>query len=404
MKKETTMIVKPASRLSHVEEYYFSHKLREIAQMNQDGHDVINLGIGKPDLPPPPEAVEALSKSAERRTNHGYQSYIGIPELRNGFASWYKRFYGVHLNPESEILPLIGSKEGIMHISMSFLESGDEVLVPNPGYPAYSSAAYISGATIVHYNLKEENNWLPDFGELEAMDLRKVKVMWINYPHMPTGARGNKTALEKLIRFCTDHQILLCHDNPYSFILNENPTSIFSLDGAKECALELNSLSKSHNMSGWRIGMLAGREDYLKTVLKFKSNMDSGMFRALQDGAVTALTENQDWFDDLNAIYKDRKTEAEKIIKILGCHYNPDQSGMFLWARINDSFADAIVLADYVLYGSKVFITPGNIFGSNGNQYIRISLCQPKEMIYQAAVRIEQFLEQKRSPELIKNF
>ncbi len=396
------MIVKPANRLSHVEEYYFSMKLREVAQMNQEGKDVINLGIGKPDLPPPPEAVEALSHSAEKKNNHGYQSYIGAPELRQAFADWYQKYYNVSLNPNNEILPLIGSKEGIMHISMSFLEAGDKVLVPNPGYPAYSSAAHISGAELVHYNLKEENDWQPNLEELKDLDLSQVKLMWINYPHMPTGARSNKQILENLVGFCIENQILLCHDNPYSFILNDNPESIFSIEGAKLCAIELNSLSKSHNMSGWRVGMMAADQEYINTVLKFKSNMDSGMFRALQDGAIRALQEPEQWFNDLNKVYKDRKKEAEKIIHLLGCHYNPDQSGMFLWARINESFKDAGELADYILYNCNVFITPGFIFGSNGSQYIRISLCQPKEVITMALFRIQEFMEGEKllSPQL----
>ena len=389
------MIVKQAKRLDHVKEYYFSHKLREVAQMNAEGKDIINLGIGKPDLPPPPKAIQALERAAKKDGNHGYQSYAGIPELRKGFSEWYKTYYGVNLDPNSEILPLIGSKEGIMHITMSFLEAGDEVLVPNPGYPAYASAANLSGATCKYYNLTQDNQWLPDFDELESMDLSRVKLMWINYPHMPTGARANRNIMEKLVAFCLQNQILLCHDNPYSFILNDQPFSIFEIEGAKECVLELNSLSKSHNMSGWRIGMLAGDSAYIKTVLKFKSNMDSGMFRAVQEGAIAALKEGDEWFQELTKRYTERKVEAEKIIELLDCEYQGGQSGMFLWAKIGDDYNDAKEVADEILYGAHVFITPGNIFGSNGNQYIRISLCQPKELIEQARMRIEAFKKGK---------
>lgn len=391
MKKETTMIVKQASRLNQVKEYYFSHKLREVAQMNADGKDVINLGIGKPDLPPPSAAINALNITAQKSDSHGYQSYSGTPELRSAFASWYNEQYKVNLDPSSEILPLIGSKEGIMHITMSFLELGDQVLLPNPGYPAYASAANLSGAESIYYNLKAEGNWLPSLEELKGLDLSKVKLMWINYPHMPTGARANKQIMTELLQFCREHKILLCHDNPYSFILNSEPFSIFSIEGAKDCALELNSLSKSHNMSGWRVGMLAGGSEYIKTVLKFKSNMDSGMFRGLQEGAIAALSEGDNWFDKLTETYTKRKIEAEKIIDLLKCDYESDQSGMFLWAKIEDKYNDAKALADEILYGANVFITPGNIFGSNGDRYIRISLCQSIELIKKARLRIEEF-------------
>lgn len=389
------MIVKQASRLDHVKEYYFSHKLREVAQMNAEGKDVINLGIGKPDFAPPSNAINALTKASMVPGNHGYQSYSGIPELRQAFVTWYRRFYNVDLNPEKEVLPLIGSKEGIMHISMSFLEEGDQVLVPNPGYPAYAAAARLSGADCIYYNLTEDGGWLPNFSELNALDLSRVKLMWINYPHMPTGARANREVMEKLLDFCLKNKILLCHDNPYSFILNDHPFSIFEIKGALECAIELNSLSKSHNMSGWRIGMLAGGEDYVKTVLKFKSNMDSGMFRAIQEGAITALGEGKEWFADLTKKYAERKEVAEKIIHLLNCTYQGNQSGMFLWARISSKYKDAKEVADEILYGANVFITPGNIFGSNGNKYIRISLCQPKELIEQARERIAIFKQKQ---------
>ncbi|WP_235296763.1 pyridoxal phosphate-dependent aminotransferase [Portibacter marinus] len=389
------MIVKPASRLDHVQEYYFSHKLREVTQMNADGKDVINLGIGKPDLPPPLAAVNALNASANDESNHGYQSYTGSPELRAAFAEWYIRKYDVSLNPATEILPLIGSKEGIMHISMSFLESGDKVLIPNPGYPAYASASKLSGATCVYYNLKEEHNWLPNIEELQSLDTAKIKLMWINYPHMPTGARADRDVMEEVIAFCIQNEILLCHDNPYSFILNPDPFSIFSIEDSKKCALELNSLSKSHNMSGWRVGMLAGSSEYIKTVLKFKSNMDSGMFRAIQDGAIAALQAGNHWYASLTKKYLRRKKAAEKIIELLECQYQGDQSGMFLWAKINEQHKDAKALADQVLYGANVFLTPGNIFGSNGDQYIRISLCQPTALINEAFERIRKFKEEQ---------
>lgn len=385
------MIVKQAKRLDFVKEYYFSHKLREVAQMNADGKDVVNLGIGKPDLPPPSTAVESLSSSANMAHNHGYQSYAGTPGLRTAFSKWYQKYFHTALDPNTEILPLIGSKEGIMHISMSFLESGDQVLIPNPGYPAYSSASSLAGAESIYYNLREEHEWLPDLDELNTLDTSRIKLMWINYPHMPTGAKANKPIFRNLVDFCQDNKILLCHDNPYSFILNDSPFSILSIPGAKECALELNSLSKSHNMSGWRVGMLAGASEYIKTVLKFKSNMDSGMFRGLQDGAIGALGESQDWYEAMTQVYERRKKEAEKIIELLGCYYKGGQAGMFLWAKIPSRYTDATELADEILYGANVFLTPGNIFGSNGNRYIRISLCQRIEMIQEAILRIEKF-------------
>ena len=308
------MIVRPAQRLDQVQEYYFSHKLREIAQMDQDGKNVINLGIGKPDLLPPPAAIEAMNKSSVLETSHGYQSYKGIPELREKFSEWYQLYFKTTLDPATEILPLIGSKEGIMHITMSFLEAGDKVLVPNPGYPAYLSATNLSGATTVYYNLKADNNWLPDLEEIRNMDLSKVKLMWINYPHMPTGARGSKEIFSKLIALCKEKKILLCHDNPYSFILNDQPFSLLSIEGAKECTIELNSLSKSHNMSGWRLGMLAGKEEYINTVLKFKSNMDSGMFKPLQKGAIAALSEGQTGIKPSMRYTKVEKLSQNKLL------------------------------------------------------------------------------------------
>ncbi len=385
------MIVKQASRLDHVQEYYFSHKLREVAKMNAEGKNIINLGIGKPDLSPPPLAIKSLNEAAREATSHGYQSYSGIPELRSAFSQWYLDSYKVELDPDSEILPLIGSKEGIMHITMSFLEQGDQVLVPNPGYPAYASAARLSGATCVFYDLKEENDWLPSIQDLKDKELSKVKLMWINYPNMPTGAQANPLAIKELVTFCSQNNILLCHDNPYSFILNQEPFSIFNVDGAKECSIELNSLSKSHNMSGWRVGMLGASSDYIKTILKFKSNMDSGMFRAVQEGAATALKMGPSWYKELNKVYQERRLIVVKLITLLDCTFRDNQSGMFLWAKINDRYRDAKELADEILYNANVFITPGSIFGSNGDRYIRISLCQPKELISEAVHRVETF-------------
>lgn len=385
-------MITPAQRVSEVKEYYFSLKLKEIAGMIKDGKPVINLGIGNPDQPPAPEVLETLNQSAFRPDTHGYQGYIGIPELRNAFSQWYKKFYGITLNPDSEILPLMGSKEGIMHISMAFLNPGDEVLVPNPGYPTYSAVTSIVGAKERSYNLLEENNWQPDLDKLEQEDLSAVKIMWVNYPNMPTGAKASKDFFEKLVAFAKRNDILICNDNPYSFILNKEPQSLLSVPGAKEVAIELNSLSKSHNMAGWRVGMAASNPDFIKYILRIKSNMDSGMFRPMQEAAAKALMLEEKWYDEVNAVYKKRKELVLKIMSLLGCTWQEDQVGMFIWAKIPEKYSSSEELSDKILYEANVFITPGFIFGDNGKQYIRISLCTSEEKLQESINRIENII------------
>ena len=380
--------VSTADRLNGVEEYYFSRKLKEIAAMRAAGKDVYNLGIGSPDLPPHHTVIEALSKSAIDVRNHAYQSYQGLPELRQAFADWYQKYYRVNLDPSAEILPLLRSKEGIMHVSMAFLQAGDEVLIPNPGYPTYRSASGLTGATIVEYALKEANHWEPDWQALEAMDLSKVKLMWVNYPHMPTGANGSMELFEKIVAFGKRHKILICHDNPYSFILNDRPASLLEVPGAKEVVLELNSLSKSHNMAGWRMGMIAGSAEHLKEVIRFKSNMDSGMFKPLQVAAVSALKLGEDWFSSLNKVYAERRQKAFALLDLLECTYDPNQVGMFVWGRVPERYEDGYQLSDEALYNAHVFITPGGIFGSEGNAYIRISLCSDGAVLEEAVRRL----------------
>lgn len=381
----------PAERISNVQEYYFSVKLKEIAQMNANGENVINLGIGSPDLPPAESVVGALNQCAENKGTHGYQPYVGIPQLREAFAGWYKRWYNVELNPTNEVLPLMGSKEGIMHISMAFVNSGDGVLVPNPGYPTYSSVSRLVGANLINYSLKEENNWQPDFEQLEAqhnageIDLGKVKLMWCNYPNMPTGANASVELFEKLVEFGKKWGIIICHDNPYSFILNNKPLSILSIPGAKEICIELNSMSKSHNMPGWRIGMAASNKQFIEWILRVKSNMDSGMFRALQMAAVEALNLPDEWYANMNRTYAARKALAEAIMKKVGATVQPGQVGLFLWGKVEGK---GVEICDKVLYNAKVFITPGIIFGSNGENYIRISLCANEETLKEALERI----------------
>ena len=381
----------PAERISNVQEYYFSVKLKEIAQMNANGENVINLGIGSPDLPPAESVVGALKQCAENKAAHGYQPYVGIPQLREAFAGWYKRWYNVELNPTNEVLPLMGSKEGIMHISMAFVNSGDGVLVPNPGYPTYSSVSKLVGANLINYSLKEENNWQPDFEQLEAqhnageIDLGKVKLMWCNYPNMPTGANASVQLFEKLVEFGKKWGIIICHDNPYSFILNNKPLSILSIPGAKEICIELNSMSKSHNMPGWRIGMAASNKQFIEWILRVKSNMDSGMFRALQMAAVEALNLPDEWYANMNRTYAARKALAEAIMKKVGATVQPGQVGLFLWGKVEGK---GVEICDKVLYNAKVFITPGIIFGSNGENYIRISLCANEETLKEALERI----------------
>lgn len=385
------MIIHPAERTSSVQEYYFSRKLKEIALINSHraaaGEDpVINLGIGSPDGMPPQEAIEALTASAVQPGNHAYQSYVGLSELRQAFADWYARWYGVQLDPSKEIQPLVGSKEGILLISLAFLNKGDKVLVPDPGYPTYSSASRLVEAEIVTYDLKAENGWQPDFEELERMDLRGVKIMWTNYPGMPTGAQATEDLYARLVDFGKRHGIMICNDNPYSFILNDNPLSILAQPGAKECCVELNSLSKAHNMAGWRIGMVAAEADVIEQILKVKSQMDSGMFKPLQLAAVEALKQGPEWFARLNEEYARRRVLAGEIFDILGVEYDRNSSGMFLWGRVPEGKGET--LADRILYEAGVFITPGFIFGRNGENYIRISLCAKPELLKKAAERI----------------
>ena len=382
-------IIQPASRLGEVKEYYFSVKLKEIARMRKEGKEVLNLGIGSPDLPPSPEAIEVLQEQSSNQTVHGYQSYVGLPELRSAFSNWYNHWFQVDLDPNTEVLPLIGSKEGIMHISMTYLEAGDAVLVPNPGYPAYRAVANLTGASIMEYELRSENDWLPDLEALAQRDLSKVKIMWVNYPNMPTGTKATKAFFKDLIDFAKAHQILICNDNPYAFILNDQPLSILSVEGAKEVALELNSLSKAHNMAGWRVGMLAGKATYLQTILRFKSNMDSGMFKPVQLAAAKALQSDQSWYSALNATYQARREKVFELLDLLSCSYNKDQVGLFVWAKIPASFKDGYELSDKVLYSVNVFITPGAIFGSQGNQYIRVSLCSDTAIFEEAIKRIK---------------
>jgi len=378
------MIINTAARINTVEEYYFSRKLKELDQLRKKGHEIINLGIGSPDLPPTPAVVAALGTYSESPSSHGYQSYRGIPELRAAYAAWYKKYFSVDLNAESEVLPLIGSKEGIMHLSMTFLEAGDEVLIPNPGYPAYAATARLAGAAIRYYELTEDQNWLPNLNELAQTDLTKVKIMWINYPHMPTGTAASADLFEDLVNFAQIHKILLVNDNPYSFILNDQQKSILSVPGAKSVALELNSLSKSHNMAGWRMGMLAGDSAYLQEVMKFKSNMDSGMFRPAMLAAVEALGNPSSWYENLNAVYRKRRAVVYKIMDALNCTYCKDQVGMFVWAKIKDPQMNGFELVDKLLEQTGVFVTPGGIFGSQGNSYIRISLCSKESLLTKA--------------------
>jgi aspartate/methionine/tyrosine aminotransferase len=379
----------PANRISEVKEYYFSKKLREIDEMRKQGIPVINLGIGNPDRPPSPEVLDVLNDASSQKYNHGYQSYIGIPELREAFASWYQKYFKVKLNPANEILPLMGSKEGIMHISMAFLNKGDQVLVPNPGYPTYASVSNLVEAEMLTYELKEELNWQPDFDELEKLDLSKVKMMWVNYPNMPTGANASLELFEKLIAFGKKHNILICNDNPYSFILNDNPLSIFRVKGAKDIAIELNSLSKSHNMAGWRVGMVAAKPEFIQYILRVKSNMDSGMFRPLQLAAVKALSLGDEWYTEINDEYIKRRELAWEIMDTLNCTYNTNQSGMFVWARIPNLHDSAIELSDLILNKAHVFITPGSIFGKQGDKYIRISLCATQEILKESLQKIK---------------
>ncbi|HEX8460579.1 MAG TPA: aminotransferase class I/II-fold pyridoxal phosphate-dependent enzyme [Segetibacter sp.] len=377
-----------SKRLEGIGEYYFSQKLREIEHLNKQGKKIINLGIGSPDLPPHPDVIKVLHEESAKLNTHAYQSYKGSPLLRNAIANFYKSWYSVDINPETEVLPLIGSKEGIMHICMTYLNEGDEALIPNPGYPTYSSAVKLAGGTCREYSLKAENNWEPDFKELENADLSKVKLMWINYPEMPTGKVASIALFERIVAFGTKHNILICHDNPYSFILNEKPMSLLSVPGAINVAIELNSLSKASNMAGWRVGMLVGAKERIDEVLRFKSNMDSGMFLPVQLAAAKALSLGKEWYAELNKIYAERREVVYTILETLKCSFDKTQVGMFVWAKISEKYKDGFELSDEVLYNKNVFLTPGGIFGTNGNNYIRISLCAKKEVFEEALARI----------------
>ena len=378
-----------AKRLETVEEYYFSTKLRQVRQMISEGKPVLNMGIGSPDLTPPPKAIEAMVKALGDEKAHEYQSYQGLPELRKGIADFYKSQFDVALDPNIEILPLMGSKEGIMHISLAFLNEGDEVLIPDPGYPTYSSVTNLVGAKSVFYDLKEQNNWMPDLEALESRDLSKVKLMWINYPHMPTGTGGNLELFKRLVAFAKRHQIVLVNDNPYSFVLNDNPISIFQIEGAKEVALELNSLSKTFNMSGWRIGMVSGKQEFIDVILKIKSNMDSGMFYGIQKGAIEALKFGSEWFDSQNKIYKRRRKLIFQLAEKLGCTFNKEAVGMFVWAKLPFGNRSSETFIDTFLIEKNIFLTPGTIFGKNGEGYIRFSLCIREEKIQEAIDRLD---------------
>ena len=384
--------IKPAERLSLVSEYYFSRKLKEVAQMNAEGKDIISLAIGSPDMPPSKQTIQTLCEVASRPDTHGYQPTMGTPELRKAMADFYKRWYGVDLNPATEIQPLIGSKEGILHVTLAFVNPGEEVLVPNPGYPTYTSLSKILGAKVVNYDLMEDNGWQPDFEQLEKMDLSRVKLMWTNYPNMPTGAPARKETYEHLVEFARNHNIVVVNDNPYSFILNQGEKlSILQIPGAKECCIEFNSMSKSHNMPGWRVGMLATNAEFVSWILKVKSNIDSGTFRPLQLAAATAYDNSDAWHAEANVqVYARRRQLAGAIMDALGCQWDPQQVGMFLWGRIPDHYATCEELTERVLHEARVFITPGFIFGSNGARYVRISLCANEQKLAEALQRVQQ--------------
>ena len=384
-------MIQAADRLSLVQEYYFSRKLKEVAQLNAAGCDIISLAIGSPDMPPSEQTIEKLCEVAHDPNAHGYQITVGIPELRHAMAGFYKRWYGVDIDGNTEVLPLIGSKEGILHVTLAFVNPGDEVLVPNPGYPTYTSLSKILGAKIVNYNLREDNGWQPDFEELEQMDLSHVKLMWTNYPNMPTGGRAQRETYERLVKFAKDHDIVVVNDNPYSFILSEERLSILQVPGAKDCCIEFNSMSKSHNMPGWRVGMCITNAQFIQWIMKVKSNIDSGTFRGIQLAAAEALNNSEEWHRTYNIeTYARRRQWAEKIMDTLGCTYDKRQVGMFLWGKIPEKYADVEELTERVLHEARVFITPGFIFGSNGARYIRISLCAKEEKIQQALERIKE--------------
>ena len=378
-----------AKRLNKIEEYYFSSKLREIEEMNRSGENVINLGIGNPDLRPPAGVVDKLTESSKDPGNHGYQSYRGISALRQAFSEWYKIYYGVDLDPDSEILPLMGSKEGIFYISMAFLNEGDKVLVPDPGYPTYKAVSEMVGGEAVPYDLTEKNRWFPDLDSLDKSDLSQVKLMWVNYPHMPTGAKANRSFFKELVDFGKKHDIILCHDNPYSFILGEDPISLLETENSKNYVLELNSLSKSHNMAGWRVGMIAGNPEFINYINDVTSNIQSGMFLPIQYAAIKALENSKSWYFELNKTYSMRRDLVWEILESLGCIFGKDQGGLFVWARIPGE-SDSYDFSDEILRKTRIFITPGSIFGKNGSGYIRISLCSPEEVLLEAKERIVQ--------------
>lgn len=379
----------PADRVAEVKEYYFSKKLREIAQLNANGEDIISLGVGGPDRPPHKDVIDTLCNEASKDNTHGYQPYVGLPELRKAYSDWYLRNYNVALDPKTEIQPLIGSKEGILHISLAFLNPGDGVLVPNPGYPTYSSVSKLVGAKIFTYDLLDTNNWEPDFDQLEKLPTDKIRLMWVNYPHMPTGKRASVELFKKIIDFGKRHNIVIVNDNPYSFILNDKPLSMLSIPGAKDIAIEMNSLSKSHNMAGWRMGMLASNPTFVGWILKVKSNIDSGQFKPMMLAAAKALQCDSSWYEEVNSVYRRRRGIAEQIMAVLNCTFDPSQQGLFLWGKIPDSVESSEALADKILYNAKVFVTPGFIFGSNGERYIRISLCATEQRMTEALERIK---------------
>lgn len=381
----------PAQRVDAIKEYYFSRKLRELARLNAEGADIISLGIGGPDRPPAAEVIATLQQEAAVDSNHSYQSYNGLPELRDAFASWYDSKYGVCLNPDNEILPLIGSKEGILHLSLTFLNPGDGVLVPDPGYPTYTSVSRLVGAEIFTYDLTEEGGWLPDFEALERLPLDRIKLMWVNYPHMPTGRQATRETFERLVDFGRRHGIVIAHDNPYSFILNRHPQSILQVEGAKDVAVELNSLSKSHNMAGWRVAMAASNPTFISWILKVKSNIDSGQFKPVMLAAAKALIAGDDWYENLYDVYAERRAIAEAIMNELDCSFDPSQRGLFLWGRVPDDVPSGEWLADELFYKARVFVTPGFIFGHNGNRYIRISLCATPDKLRESLERIRRY-------------
>ncbi|WP_192821094.1 pyridoxal phosphate-dependent aminotransferase [Rufibacter sp. LB8] len=386
------MIIPSADRLQQVQEYYFSRKLAEVRALNAQGKNIINLGIGDPDMAPSEETVIALTMAASRPKAHGYQPYNSILPLRQAISTWYQQTYQVDVNPETEVLPLMGSKEGIFHVAMAFLNPGDKVLVPNPGYPAYAATARLVGAEPVFYTLSEENNWQPNFTELQALLTQGgVKLMWVNYPHMPTGAEGSAETLQKLVELALAHSFLLANDNPYSLVLPNNPPlSLLSLPKAKDCCLEFNSLSKSHNMAGWRVGMVLGRQDYLQNILRVKSNLDSGMFQPVQQAAIQALQNSDEWHNERNQVYAQRRQTVFELLEMLGCSFNRQAVGMFVWARVPDQVLDVEAYLDNILYHAGVFLTPGKVFGTQGERYLRVSLCLPQTTIEEATNRIKQ--------------